>query len=438
MNTSKTNILLAIILLISLQSIALCIISVSAQSPEDFVVSYFNNYSQYDSTSDLEVWLWIKGSETHVQVTDNGDRDWYPSVAVAPNENIIVAWENRHLHYAVYDRNGGEVKPDTVLCSDAEAPSVAVTPLGNVFITYETTGGPNDIGYNITDSSGNILSSHLLGRTNSNEDPTIAASTLNPLITRVVLAWEEYNGTSWNIMFTILENDNTVVKAPTRISNPLGSIADVNAAIMPNGNIVLVWRENDGQTDQIAYAVVDIDGNLVSPAQYITSNNVPVSSRYPSVSAMTDSSIIVWQDSVPGPPYVSYALIDEEGAVTKAPSILSNFCTHADAASDVNGNVVVVYLEDHFEVGYKRVIYQVLDTNGDSIVPETPLAGGENLNTRVHGEYGMRFLATFPPPALEPVGGEMLPNTILEVSSWLFAAISTFMVSIGLVSKRKK
>jgi hypothetical protein len=157
---------------------------------------------------------------------------------------------------------------------------------------------------------------------------------------------------------------------------------------------------------------------------------------------MPDSAIIVWDNSVPGSRYVSYALIGDNGVVTKAPSILGSYRTHADAASDANGNVVVVYIQQESDpdTEYQRVLYQVLDTNGDSIVLETPLAGGVDLSARVHGEYGLRFVATFPPLVVvqEPVGGEMLPNTFTAIGSWLIAGISTFAVSIKLLLRKKK
>ena len=116
-------------------------------APDDdevsFVTAYTMNYSETDSTSDNEIWVAIVGSTTHVQISDNELQDDDAVLAIAPNGNIIVAWETNYespepfisyefVAYAVLDSEGNVLKPASILDAGGEA-CVAVTPDGAVF-----------------------------------------------------------------------------------------------------------------------------------------------------------------------------------------------------------------------------------------------------------------------------------------------------------------
>ena len=83
-----------------------------------FVTAYPMEYSQYDTSSDPEIWISIIGSVTSFQVTDNNYPDYDASLAVTSNRNIIVAWEATYdaqptdIRYAVLDSSGNVLKPD--------------------------------------------------------------------------------------------------------------------------------------------------------------------------------------------------------------------------------------------------------------------------------------------------------------------------------------
>jgi len=87
-----------------------------------FAAVYEMEWSPSDESTDPEVWVSIHrsdGTVTNIQVTDTSEDESDPSIAIAPNGNIIVAWEvvGLSVYYAVYDRWGNIIKTPTVLSS---------------------------------------------------------------------------------------------------------------------------------------------------------------------------------------------------------------------------------------------------------------------------------------------------------------------------------
>ena len=92
---------------------------ISAQLPNQgmfFVSVYELDYSATDATTDDEIWITIvyeDGTTKDVQITDNDVDDADPTVAVASNGRIAVAWErgsSKRRRGACGDIGGGGIR----------------------------------------------------------------------------------------------------------------------------------------------------------------------------------------------------------------------------------------------------------------------------------------------------------------------------------------
>jgi hypothetical protein len=410
---------------------------VNADSEEMyFVTSYILNYTDVNYLN--EVWASIVGlSQRDVQLTDYEAKalmlkEAFTSVAIAPNRNIIVAWSRDYdsVTYAVLNAQGDILRFGPILHKQGFKPCVAATPDGMVFIVWEYS----KIGYNATDSSGDILWSGVINRPGNPNDPTVAASTLNPGNNRVVIAWSEFDGKNEDIWFTVWESDGSEVKTPTRVTNSFNRTVDVNAAIMPNGNFVLVWEAKDTVEAYywIYYAVFNREGIPVKGPTRLTNTR---ESRDPAVSPMDGSAIIVWEEGPSDSQDIYYAVIDGQGEGVKPPEPLTTSGADeddADCATDGEGRIVVVYEQsvqlEPEEVN--RIAYALLDPVATIINPEIPLTG---VDPKLFGGHGMRFVAA--PMRLGPVGGEILPlNTLFLVL--LLLVVIIMMGATRILKKR--
>jgi len=204
---------------------------------------------------------------------------------------------------------------------------------------------------------------------------------------------------------------------------------------MPDGNFGIVWEESDGSYEQIWYAVYDSDGDQVKgPTQLTYSEST---SEQPAISAIPDSAIIVWQESlyyleVPDIYFqdIYYAIIDGDGDVTKVTSPLitrNGDDDDADVAVDDEGNIVVLWeqgitreLIDGTRVD--RVVYSHLDSEGtvlDSEVHLTEIGGDPYLDVDLDGSGGRRFIAMLPSePAPSIINSNWMTSEVTVDGVW--------------------
>jgi len=420
-----------------------------------FVTAYAMNYSETDSTSDNEIWVAIVGSTTHVQISDNEIEDDRASVAIAPNGNIIVAWETNYespepfvdlefVAYAVLDSEGNILKPASILDAGGEA-CVAVTPDGAVFLVWEEVRSHDYVSIRILDVDGALLQTVVIPTTGDIDDPTVAASTLNPDNNNVVIAWEEEDVFGiMQVWFMIVDSDGDTVKGSTQVTYGGTAVNDVNAAIMQNGDFGIVWAETFGSYDppreQIWYAVYDGNGDEVKGPTQLTSSEED--SEEPAIAAIPDSAIIEWGVGPPPDydPYYEiipqgraiivweewgpdayYAIINGDGDVTKDPGPLitrDGSDDDADVAADAYGNIVVVWEQGMAQTPWvDRLVYSLLDYEGtvlDSSVHLTEYGGDPYLDVDGDGGEGRRFIAM---PPSEPA-----PSIIN--SNWMTSAVT--------------
>jgi hypothetical protein len=431
---------------------------VQSQVPDvSFVVAYELNWSAVDQTPDDEIWVSIhksNGTVINIQVTDTGAGESDPSIAIASNGNIIIAWEQVidegqvDVYYAVLNSEGGIIKGPTLISSGTNDrdPSVAVTPNNVVFLIWESSPGDDVVYVTMNIKGGNVSSETRISGINGDiDDPTVAASTKNMNDNRVIIAWEDSSeqddSSTDEVAYTILDSKGNVLITKRVVTTTTKANAEINAAILPNGNAVMAWEgDGDAPNDDVGYVVINKLGIIVVPVTFLER---PDDVDAVGVAATPEGNIIiVWdeeQDGIPDnsdPDEIMYVVLRGNGNTLKSTSQLT-FSTkdedEPDVAVDKHGNVIIPY-EQPLSPD-ERIDFAVLDSNGLAL-------GTNNLTDGTHdvdldGDDGRRQVATLP-GGISPVGGITTPvNKLVLLLPYITIAGLIIGTTVFINKKRK-
>jgi hypothetical protein len=440
-------IVLALVLSMGLMASVLCCPpGASAQSGWSmfFAETYEMNYSQWDSTTDNEIWVSIMYEDQtvkHVQLTDTSKYDRWPSIAVAPNGNIIVAWGHQtevepgnwqnQIYCSILNRSGTVVKADILLSSPSYGidPCVAVTPNGKVFVVWEVyvlDNGNQPLSYAILDTAGNIVTPQTnIAGTYQMDDPTVATSTKDSSNNNVVIAWEEEDDSRyWQVWFTVLDSNENTLVANTQVTNTSRNSEEINSTILPDGNFAIVWEEEDESgDDQVWFTIRDGAGNTVKANTQLTISTDD--SGDPAVAATPGGNIvIVWEEWVSEDDSVFYTILDSSGNVVKPIAQVNTSSEDnddCDVAIDQNGNMVISWEQ---WIASDRVGFAILDPGGTIITTDLALTDG-TYDIDLDGGEGRRNVATMPTTPDRPVGGgAYTPDKLAILAPWVALALA--------------
>jgi len=442
-----TKFKIVICLLLTTLVLAVSANAVQSQSSNILFAAVYERDRAGDEGLD-DIWISIhrsRGFIEEVQVTDTEFDEDDPSIAMASNGNMIVTWdiEGNTVYYSVLDLDGNFVKNPTALSTgpnDRDA-CVAVTPNNVVVVVWESYDGTSTDGvaYVTMDVNGNNVSAEkrITGVTGDIDDPTVAASTKNNDDNRVVIVWEEYDGANEQVAFTILDSNGNTLVAKKTITTTTDSNEEINAAILPNGNAVIVW-EGDGTSpgDDVGYAIIDSSGGLVVPVTFLARPNDIDS---PCVTATPEGNIIIaWdEEGAGGNDDVWYMVLNSSGNTIKSASKLTvsdEDLDEPDVAVDQNGKAVIIYEQPLSPDD--RIDFSILNSVGNKL-------GGGQLTDGIpddtlDGDGGWRQVTTRP-GGQAAVGGVVNQVNKLEILTPYIALVGLIIAvsSVYVIKKRK-
>jgi len=442
------SILLALALLCSMGLMTLVLSNPSTAGAQPWSMYFAQTYVMDDGEYD-QVWVSIMHEDqsvTDVQLTNEDEEEVVqdPSIAIAPNGNIIVAWENNgghnhQIHYAVLNGAGTVIKGETALTSSGGAtgnydPCVAVTPDGKVFIVWEHLAavGNDPVAYAILDSSGNILTTQT-NITGSNEmyDPTVGTSTKDATNNNVVIAWEE-DDVDEQVWFTVLNSSGGTVVANTQVTSNGVDSENINVTILPGGNFAIVWDEYDGSNYwQVWFTIRAADGSIVKANTPLTTSTMN-SNQAGIATTPSGNSVIVWTE---GGNSIQYTIMDGSGNEVKVISAITSFddSQDGDVAIDKDGNTVVSWQDGREDP--RRVSFSILSPDGTITASSLALTDG-TYQIDLVGARGTRQVAT-EPSLPRPVGGEAFaPDKMAVVAPWVTLAIA-IISGTGILIRRR-
>ncbi|WP_455278947.1 hypothetical protein [[Eubacterium] cellulosolvens] len=439
---------ITISLLLVILTLAISANSAQSQVPNILFAAVYERDRTGDAGSD-DIWVNIHrtdGVVEEVQVTDTEfDDENDPSITMAPNGNIIVTWdvERNTVYYSVLDLAGNFVKNPTALSTgpDDRSACVAVTPNNVVFVVWESYDGTStdDVAYVTMDVNGNNVSTEkrITAVAQDITDPTVAASTKNNDDNRVVIVWEDYDGAEDQVAFTILDSNGNTLVAKKTITTTTESNEEINAAILPNGNTVIVW-EGDGTSpgDDVGYVIIGSSGGLVVPVTFLARPNDIDS---PCVAATPEGNIMIaWDEEGAGEnDDIWYIVLNSNGDIVKPASQLTasdEDVDEPDVAVDQTGKTVIIYEQPLSPDD--RIDFSILNSVGNKL-------GGGQLTDGIpddtlDGDGGWRQVATRP-GGQAAVGGVVAPVNKLEIlTPYLALAGLVAVMSAVIVVKSRK
>jgi hypothetical protein len=342
------------------------------------------------------------------------------AITTAPDGNIVQVWMdlNNQLYYAGFDRSGNGVitttqltdhSTMTVTASDI-GPTVAVAPNGNIAIAwYRRLWNPSNttrnfnIYYAILDKAGgtvvpetNITNNAQWGAPADQNvplymDPNIVSTADN----RFVIAWHRYRGSDPTdvsaVWYTVRGSAGASIKSPTQFS-PHGSMCDEHPNLSPlsGGSILLTYRS----CSQIVVGRLDSAGGIVAGP-----TPLPSASGYnPDAVQLPGGNIVVAWTFVNAAKYnIQYSVLNPSLGTVKAATHLSSVSPVGDDLVSVtySGNKAVLTWNDVCCASRKNLYYALLDDTGGVLTPPTMIVAANDMDVAANGQ-GNTYL--FPDP----------------------------------------
>ena len=267
--------------------------------------------------------------------------DYNPAPAVDPtNGNVLFAWYqyaapvwSYDVHYAVHDPAGGELHSPTALTINTTSavqdlnPSVAAFGGGGFAMVWEHNDNyVYDIHYAVVGGSGELITGPVPLTSNTWEDD------YQPRANRltdgnVLLTWQGYHDSSYNIYYAVLDRAGEVVQPVTQLTDAPSTAQQADAVALRSGETVIAWRQYGRYPEwgyQVGYAVLDdmyVTATLPITTPAIMTNTLSNDNKYVSVARDgEDNAVLTWVDG--NCDRIYYALVDAGAVVRAGPLVL--------------------------------------------------------------------------------------------------------------------
>ena len=323
---------------------------------------------------------WL-GDDTKVNnVTTN--TQWRPTVATDQNNRIIIAWEdyrsgtNYDIYAKILDANGNVIKDDFVVTDASNNqyyPTITTDQNNRIIIAWQDyrSGTNYDIYAKILDANGNVIKDDFVitNNTANQYDPTIAVDQNN----RIIIAWEDYRDSDWNIYAKILDSDGNIIRNDFAVTNNTATQWYPTITTDKNSRIIIAWRDyrNSATSGYDIYAkILDANGNVIKDDFAITTNTADQND--PTIAVDQNNRIIIaWEDSRSDSYYDIYAKILDSNGNTIKDDFKVNFApsgTHQydpSIITDYNNRIIIVWRDD--KNGNYDIYAKILNSGGNVI-----------------------------------------------------------------------
>lgn len=259
----------------------------------------------------------------------NGDSFAGPVLWIG--DRFGVVWSDRRdsdyeIYFTELDEKGTKIRPDQRLTNAPEFsiyPDLAFT--GNHFITVwqDERSGLFDIYGQVLDLDGNLVGGNVpltKATTVPNEAPAIAATSAG-----IGVAWTHNDTFVHIVMFQRFDFDLNPIGDPIELTD--GTTEAVYPTIAFNKDrYIVAWADKSAFPKAIYATVIGLDGTVLVPPTAVT-NPGSFRSRYPTLRALGDRTLLVYSDDRDGGRYELYSRvfdndlqpISAEFRVTNAP-----------------------------------------------------------------------------------------------------------------------
>jgi hypothetical protein len=325
--------------------------SVAIASDASSVVTWSGNdiFAQSLSSSGMKRWA----ADIQVNSVSTGGQ-WYPTVAVSPNGNFFIAWnDHRVANFTAYiyaqliNVSGNRLWASDVRVSDEPDyfgyPDLAIDSSGNAVVVSQNL---NIVAQKISPIGDLVWKADVLVGPESGtvyqEDPVVATDVTG----NAFVVWGDYRRNVEDMYIQKINAAGTKTWQTDLRVNSTGDEAFPAVATDSNGNAVVVWASlRDGSNLNIYAQKIDSNGNKLW-SKDVQINNTNSFLFYPSVAIDSGgNAFITWEDY----PDLYLQKIDSNGNRLWANALLiaSNIGdwshTSSDLAVDGLGNIIIAW-----------------------------------------------------------------------------------------------
>lgn len=303
-----------------------------------------------------------------------------PSIAVAPDGNISVVWEdhtddNPRICYA-YSSDGGTTWSERIEVAPTQpgaqwAPSVTADMNGTVYVVWTAAGEDYNRIYLARSNGSGTAFSEPLGISTP-----VTGGQCNPDIAVaegiIYVTWAEENSTHLDIYLARSTDGGRSFEPAKRIDDSEGSSIQNFPAVAAMGSKVLIaWHDSRDDPYLDIFAAWSSDSGISFGPNLKVSNSLPgVRESRPDVSISPEGlAAVVWQEkqTSSGDFDVKMALWNGTSflppvRVDDAPEGVDSY--HPRVACNVDGNISVVFMDNR--TGYSHIFYAISYDDGKS------------------------------------------------------------------------
>jgi len=240
---------------------------------------------------------------------DSGNQD-YPAIAVGPNSNTNVIWQDNrlaatyHIYFSKSTDNGSSfgsaVRVDDAPSGAQSNPQLAVDTNGKIHAAWsDARGSPVKIYYSNSTDNGSTWSANVAvdsGGSGAQNFPSIALDTSN----NIYVAWDDARSGT-HIYIAKSANGGTSFGTSKQVDASSAAARYPWVCGSPNGNITVTWQDSRATNwDVLVRASSDGTANFGSEVN-VTPSTSGTSQTYPRMAAGTDSALhLAWSDDRAG------------------------------------------------------------------------------------------------------------------------------------------
>jgi hypothetical protein len=356
------------------------------------IPSNFAGVFENDDDGAMQLLLARPSGQNTFKIAPDDSYGYSPAVAMTPNGNYLYAWNVyrwlgsysvTEIEYAIVARNGSVIRPVSKLRDLSSAtwyerdygPSVSVAPNGTMGVawyhyywSYSANAYLYDVYFSALNSQGNLLYGPV--NVTNNADPStrfydvsIAATDDN----RFVIGWNNYNRNTYvnNIWYAVYNAaSGAKIFGPQALTFDNQSWGPVLNPL-PGGKAIITWLKNSGGP---YFAVLNSNGSIAKIETNLNSGTIYYS---PDAVALPNGKVAVAWGTTSG---IGLSILDsaytvESGPVTAFNPYSTTYNDGVSVTTDISNRVIVSWSQGDI---YRNLFYALADSSGTFLTTPLP------------------------------------------------------------------
>ena len=355
---------------------------------------------------------------------------YFPSLKCLANGHAFIVWHGEQtgtwdIYGRIFFPNGtavtNEFRINQVTVGWQTFPSLAVSPNGNAFITWQTEQTGNyDIFGRIFFPDGTAFTNEFVANQVTTGDQYDSSVTVFPN-NNALIAWSSAHAGTWDIYGRIFSPNGIAFTNEFTINQmTIGNQHVPFATVFPNGNALIAWHGNQAGNSDIYGRILSPNGTALTDEfqiNQVTTND----QKFPPVATFPNgNALIAWRGDQTGDANIYGRLFFPNGTALMDEFSINQFTTGTPYTPSVatfpNGNALIAWYGD--PTGSLEIYGRIFDLGYSSpIVPAVPPISPSVVAPVSPPEVPPVFPPTAPPiPVPQAPLPEALPSSVPPIA----------------------